>query len=152
MALLFHPCFTFHCIIATFLHSDLEECHEMYKSMGWDFWVNPANILESSYPHPLLFYGAIPSHLPVRSSPQRPTEHLCREAGTISGTEGAAIYTHTYLLKESSLPVFVRTFIAILHSPLSSSAISSVLEHGPPFVLNLHEARSSRGNSSRELD
>jgi hypothetical protein len=149
--LLFQPCFSLHCIIATFPHSDLEECHQMYKSMGWDFWVNPGNILESSYPHSLLFYGAIPSHLPVTSSPQRPTEQLCREAGTISGTEGAAIYTHTYLLKESSLPFFVRTFIAILHYPLFSAAISSILEHAPPFVLKLHEVCRSRGNTSCKL-
>lgn len=107
----------------------------------------------SPTPSTLWCNGIAPS---CQEFPQRPTEQLCREAGTSSGSEGTAIHTHTFFLKRifPCVGTYPSPFaLSPQYSiPTFSTAISSILKHGPPFVLKLHEVYMSRGGMSCKLD
>jgi hypothetical protein len=127
LALLFQPCISFHCIIATFPHSDLQECRQMSKSMGWDFWVNPANILESS---PLPLYFMVQCHRTFLSGVPPATDTATLQGGRNELRERGYSHLYTYI---SSRRIFPRVGIYPSSFTLSSQFTIPTSFHGHLF-------------------
>jgi hypothetical protein len=144
---LFHLCSSFHCIVAHFpMSSHIRVCAEGLLDKPNEHF----GIL-----HLLLLYGAMLSHLSVRSSPSdRHSNSVGRRERALGTRVQPSIHTH-FLSKIPPLRWCSFTLSSQFSIPTN---ISSVLTLGSTFVLKLHEVcksmkwGKSRGDASYKLD